>query len=49
MFHPQHVDRIFQRGRNAVGVLVGLVHRYEVGDVAHHEQLARAGVEDHFG
>ena len=27
---------------------VGLIHRHQIGDVAHDEQFAGAGVEDHF-
>ncbi|MCY1558350.1 hypothetical protein D9M68_952760 [compost metagenome] len=28
---------------------IGLVGRHQVGDVAQHEEFARAGIEDHFG
>jgi hypothetical protein len=48
VFHVKHRNRVFQRGRDAVGAAVGLVHRHQVGDIAHHEQFAGAGVEDHF-
>ena len=44
----EHGHRIFQRRRNAMGAAVGLIHRDQVGDVAHHEQFARTNVEDHF-
>ena len=47
VFHPQNLHGIFQRRRDAVGAAVGLIHRHQIGDVAHHEQFARAGVEDH--
>ena len=47
VLHLQHVDRIFQRRRDAVRAAVGLIDRHQIGDVAHHEQFAGAGVEDH--
>ena len=47
VFHPQHLDRIFQRRRDAVRAAVGLIDRHQIGDVAHHEQFAGAGIEDH--
>ena len=31
-----------------MGAAVGLIDRNQVGDVAHHEQFARAGIENHF-
>ncbi len=48
MLDAQHVDGIFQRRRDAVGAAVGLIDRHEVGDVAHDEQFAGAGVKNHF-
>ena len=51
---PEHDDMLdlergdaeFERGGDAVGVSVRLVGRHDIGDVAHHEELARAGVEN---
>jgi hypothetical protein len=48
MLHAQHIDGVFERGRNAVGALIGLVDRHQIGDVAHHEQFTGAGIEDRF-
>ena len=47
-FTFEDLHREFQRRRDAVGAAVGLEHRHQVGDVAHDEQFARAGVENHF-
>ena len=40
-------DGIFQRRRDAMRAAVRLIDRHQIGDVAHHEQFAGAGVEDH--
>ena len=48
VFYAQHRNRVFQRRRDAVRVAVRLVDRHQIGDVAHHEQFAGAGIEDHF-
>ena len=42
------LHREFQRGGGAVTGAVRLVGRYQVGDVADNEDLARCGVEDGF-
>ena len=47
VFYPQYRDRVFQRRRHTVRIGVGLIDRHQIGDVTHHEQLARTGVEDH--
>ena len=47
VFDAQHLHRIFQRRGDAVCVAVRLIDRHQIGDVAHHEQFAGAGVEDH--
>ena len=44
----QDLHRVFQRRRDAMGAAVRLEHRHQIGDVAHHEEFAGAGVEDHF-
>ena len=44
----QDLHRIFQRRRHAMRAAVRLEYRHQIGDVAHHEQFTRAGVEDHF-
>ena len=41
--------REFERGGGGVVLAVRRIGRHQVGDVAHDEQLARAGVEDRFG
>ncbi len=45
----QRLDGEFDAGRGAVLAAVRLVGRHEIGDVAEHEELARAGIEDHLG
>ena len=47
MLHAQHRNRVFQRRRDAMRAGVGLINRYQIGDIAHHEQFAGAGIEDH--
>ena len=49
VFYVQNLDRIFQRRGHAMRVGVRLIDRHQVGDVAHHEQFAGAGIEDHLG
>ena len=48
VLHAQNRYRVFQRRRDAVGAAIGLIDRHQIGDVAHHEQFAGAGIEDHF-
>jgi hypothetical protein len=48
VLHVERGDAEFERGRNAVSMTVGGVGRHDVGDVAHHEQLARASVKNDF-
>ena len=48
VLHLQHRRAIFQRRRNAMISGVGRIRRDQIGDVADHEQLTRAGVENHF-
>ena len=47
VFDAQRPDRIFERRRNAVRAAVGRIDGHQIGDVANHEQFARAGIEDH--
>ncbi len=47
VLHLERGDAEFERGRNAVRVPIRRIGRHDVGDVAHHEDLARACVEDH--
>ena len=47
VLYAQNPNRIFQRGRDAVRAAVRRIDRHQIGDVAHHEQLAGAGIEDH--
>ena len=48
VLYAQHLYRIFQRRRHAMGAAVRLENRHQIGDVAHHEEFAGAGVENHF-
>jgi hypothetical protein len=52
--HAQGTDRELQRRAGAVlvtGIFLGwgFVTRHQVGDIARHQDLARRGIEDHFG
>jgi hypothetical protein len=47
VLHAQRLHGEFECRAGAVEPTVGLIGRHEIGDVAHHEQLARARVEDH--
>ena len=47
VFYAQNLNRVFQRRRHAVRAAVRLIDRHQIGDVAHHEQFAGAGIEDH--
>jgi len=49
MSDMQSADSIFQRRRDAMRAAIRLIDRHQVGDIAHHEQFAGAGVEDHLG
>ena len=48
VFYAQHLYRVFQCRRHAMGAAVRLEDRHQIGDVAHHEEFAGAGVENHF-
>jgi hypothetical protein len=43
----EHLHGEFKRREYAVAGAVRRIGRHQVGDVAHHEQLARMGIEDH--
>jgi len=47
VLYPQRPHRIFQRRRNAMRAAIGRIDRHQIGDVAHHEQFAGAGIENH--
>jgi hypothetical protein len=47
VFDVQRPHRVFQRRRDAVRAAVRRIHGHQIGDVAHHEQFAGAGIEDH--
>ncbi len=45
----EHLHGEFEGREYAVAGAVRRIGRHQIGDVAHHEQLARMGIEDHLG